>query len=231
MNVISESIRTIKNWWLFVLLGISMIICGIWVFMTPAESYLSLAILFSVLVFVNGVFEVFFSISNRKSVEGWGWYLAGGVGKTIIGVVLMTYPAVSVTILPLIVGFWLMFGAISTIAGAFDLKSYHIKDWGWVLTFGILLSIFSFFVIANPLFGGGTIVIMTSVAMIMYGISYISFGMQLRKIKKFASEVKDAAFAGFNDLKNKVTETIKNIDDVDKEKVRNLLDEYQNSVK
>jgi len=73
---------------------------------------------------------------------------------------------ISMNILPLILGIWLMFGAVSTIFGAFDLKSYYIKGWGWILVLGILLMIFSFMAIADPIFGSGTIVIFTRIAII-----------------------------------------------------------------
>lgn len=206
MNLINETIQTVKNWWVFVLLGISMIFFGIFVFITPAESYLTLSILFSMIVSINGVLEISFAISNRKSVDGYGWYLAGGIGKTIIGIILMIYPGITASILPVIVGFWLMLGAISLIAGALDLKSFDIKGWGWILFAGILLSIFSFFVIIDPIFGSGVVVAMTSLALITYGVSYTVYGTKLRKINGAAEDVEEAALSELNDLKEQIVQ-------------------------
>ena len=132
-GILKQVKRSIKHWWLFVLLGVFLVIGGIWCMMTPLESYITLAIFFSVMVFVNGVFDVAFSLANSKVLKGWGWHLAGGVFETLIGVVLMIHPALTMSILPLMLGFWLMFGAVSTISGSFDLRSYKIKGWGWML--------------------------------------------------------------------------------------------------
>jgi uncharacterized membrane protein HdeD (DUF308 family) len=201
--------QTIKNWWLFVILGVLLIIGGIWVMMTPLESYIALAIVFSVMIFVNGIFDVIFSISNSKILKGWGWYLAGGILEILMGIVLMIHPEISITILPLILGFWLMFGGVSTISGAFDLKSYYVKGWGWVLVLGILLMIFSFIVLANPVFGASTVVVFTALAIISYGIAYLIFGIKLKKVKSAAGDIKKAVLGGIDDLKKDVLASIK----------------------
>ena len=91
-GILKEVKRTVKNWWLFVVLGIFFIIGGIWVMTTPLETYITLAIIFSVMIFVNGIFDVVFSISNSKIINGWGWYLAGGILEILLGIVLMNYP-------------------------------------------------------------------------------------------------------------------------------------------
>jgi uncharacterized membrane protein HdeD (DUF308 family) len=66
-NIISQTVSTIKNWWLFLLTGVLSIIVSIWVFFTPVESYAALAWVFSILVFAHGISSVFFSISNRHN--------------------------------------------------------------------------------------------------------------------------------------------------------------------
>lgn len=212
-SILKTAKKTIKNWWLFVLMGALLVIGGIYVMVTPMESYVGLAIFFSVMIFFNGLLDAAFAISNQKILRGWGWYLAGGILEIILGIVLMMYPGVTMASLPLILGFWLMYGAISIISGAFDLKSYHVKGWGWALALGILVLVFSVLVIAKPVFGVGTIVIMTSLAIVSYGLAYIAFGMQLKSVKDTASDFKDALKNGVEDLKNEVIKAIKEAED------------------
>ncbi len=224
--------RSVKNWWLFVVLGIFFIIGGIWVMTTPLESYITLAIFFSVMIFVNGIFDIVFSISNSNMLKGWGWHLAGGILEVLMGIVLMIHPGLTMAILPLMLGFWLMFGAVSTISGAFDLKSYYVKGWGWVLVLGILLMIFSFMVIANPIFGAKSIVIMTSIAIIIYGVSYITIGLQLKKVKDVAGDVKKAVISNFDEVRKEVLAAIEatGSDQTSKEKIRKKLDSFKDSL-
>lgn len=231
-GLLKEVKRSVKNWWLFLIMGIFMIIGGIYVMFIPLESYITLSIFFAAMVFVNGIFDIAFSISNYKVLKGWGWHLAGGILETLMGIVLMIHPGLTMAILPLMLGFWLMFGAVSTISGAFDLKSYYVKGWGWVLVLGILLMIFSFMVIANPIFGSGTIVIMTSLAIVSYGISYVTIGIQLRKVKIAAGNIKEAIISNLDDLKNQVIASIQDAreNEATSEEVGKKFDSFKDSV-
>lgn len=231
-SLLKEVKRTVKNWWIFLILGIFLVICGFWVMMTPVESYITLAIFFSVMVFANGIFDIAFSISNSKILKGWGWHLAGGILETLLGVILIIHPALTMNILPLMLGFWLMFGAVSIISGAFDLKSYKINGWGWMLVLGIILMVFSFMVIGNPIFGSGTIVIMTSIAIITYGISYITFGLHLKKVKDFPGDVKNALVNNLDDLKKQVLTAIEETKDgaPSQEEIKKKFDSFKESL-
>lgn len=224
--------QTIKNWWLFVVLGVLLIIGGVWVMMTPAESYVALAIVFSVMMFVNGIFDTIFSITNNKILKGWGWYLAGGILEILMGILLMIHPEISIAILPLILGFWLMFGGVSTISGAFDLKSYYVKGWGWILVLGILLMIFSFMVLANPIFGASTVVVFTALAIISYGVAYLMFGIKLKKVKSAAGDIKKAVLGGLDDLKKEVLASIKEAADsqANSQEVDKKFDSFKDSL-
>ena len=183
MNVLKDVKRTLKNWWIFVVLGILLIAASVIVLRTPVESYITLAWLFSILVLVNGFGSLFFCINNWNHIEGRGWYLLGSVVEIFIGFALVIYPDISLNMLPLFMGFWLLFRASFIISAAFEIKEYPFLNWGWVLLLGILLGIFSFLMIIHPVFGAGVIVYFTAIGIFMMGLAYISLGMQLKKIK------------------------------------------------
>jgi len=224
--------QTVKNWWLFVILGILLIAAGIYVMTVPVESYITISIFLSIMVLVNGIFDIIFAISNRQLLKGWGWYLSGGILQVILGYVLMNHPGITMLVLPLILGFWLMFGAVKIISGAFDLKSYSIKGWGWVLALGVLQMLFSFLVIADPIFGSGTIVILTSLAIISYGVANITFGLQLRKVKNAADDIKNAVINNLESLKKQVLTAIEESVDSSnsKDEVGKKFDSFKESV-
>ena len=212
-NVISQAVSIIKNWWVFSLSGILLIVGSIWVFFTPVESYVALAWLFSVLVLANGISYVYFSISNHKELEGWGWYLAGGIFEIILGVVLIYYPDLSIMMLPLFVGFWFMFRGAQIVAASLELKKYGFLDWGWLMLFGIALSIMSFFMILDPLFGFFNIVWLTALALLLFGVSNIMISLKLKKIKSKTidkvEEFKKNAIKDLISLKDQVIEKMK----------------------
>ena len=179
--------KAVKHWWLSLLLGILLIAMSIWVIKTPLASYIGLAILFSWLLFISGIVEIVFSISNKDNMDGWGWHLAGGIIDFILGSFLVFNPGITMAVLPFLVGFWMMFGGVWAIATSMDLKSYGTKGWGWTLTFGILTTIFSFFVIFNPVFGGFYLVFMTAFALMTLGVFRIILAFKLKKLHKEAA--------------------------------------------
>ncbi len=173
---------SVKHWWLSLLLGILLIAMGIWVIRTPLASYIGLSILFGWLLFISGIVEMVFSISNKDTLDGWGWHLAGGIIDFILGGFLVFNPEITTTILPFLVGFWMMFGGVAAIATSLDLKSYGAKGWGWNLFWGILTILFSFIVIYNPIFGGFYLVFMTAFALMTLGMYRIILAFKLKKL-------------------------------------------------
>ena len=233
-NVISQAVSIIKNWWVFSLSGILLIVGSIWVFFTPVESYVALAWLFSVLVLANGISYVYFSISNHKELEGWGWYLAGGIFEIILGVVLIYYPDLSIMMLPLFVGFWFMFRGAQIVAASLELKKYGFLDWGWLMLFGIALSIMSFFMILDPLFGFFNIVWLTALALLLFGVSNIMISLKLKKIKSKTidkvEEFKKNAIKDLISLKDQVIEKMKETSMDVKGEVDAAFRDYQSKI-
>ncbi|EPR66341.1 HdeD family acid-resistance protein [Cyclobacterium qasimii] len=183
-TILDTAHSAIKNWWLSILLGVLYLVAGFWVMKTPMESYMSLSIIFSIFIFVSGIFQVAFSISNRKEDSVWGWHLAGGILDLAIGILLLSHPLMTMAILPLYVGFWLLFQSIMSIGISFQLKSNNFPQWGWLLFWSIITLLFSFLLLANPVFAGLSIVYMTAFAFITAGIFRIFLGFNLKKINK-----------------------------------------------
>lgn len=190
-STIKEISAAIKNWWVFTLLGILFILLGIYVFNNPVSAYLTLSIFFAVSILVSGIFQLWFAFTNRNEIEGWGWQLALAIMEVIIGLVLFSNIGLTAAILPLYVGFWLLFRAFALVGFSFELKSYKVTNWGYYFVFGLLLGIFAWCIIINPLFGGMTIVTWTGIALVIAGIGHIMVSLKLRKVSQKIVEIKD----------------------------------------
>lgn len=174
--------NAIKHWYLSLILGILFLIAGIWIFLTPRESYVLLAVIFSVIFFVTGVFEIFFYSANHNSIHNWGWGLAFGIVDLIIGLWLIINPILSIEVMPFFIGIMLMFISAGAMAISFDLKKAGIKEWGWLMATSILGIVFSFFMIWDPFFGGMAIVIWTALAFLTIGIFRIMLSFKLKQM-------------------------------------------------
>lgn len=183
---LAQKITTaVKNWWLSVLIGVLFIVMGIWVLATPVSSFISLSIFFGVLMFISGLTEVIFALANRDEIDNWGWYFAGALIDFLLGIVLVAYPGITMTILPLLLGFWLMFKGFSAIGISLDMRRYKGSMWGWLFFGGLLAVLFSFLIIANPIIGGISIVYMIALALVTIGIVRIALGLRLRSLHNF----------------------------------------------
>ena len=233
-NIISKAVSTVKHWWLLLIAGILLIIGSIWVFFTPIEGYVALAWLFSILVLANGISYVYLSIASRKVLEGWGWYLAGGIFEMIIGFVLISYPEISMAILPLVLGFWFMFRGAQIIAASLELKEYGVMDWGWLMLFGIALTIVSFFMILEPVFGFFNVIYISSLALLLFGIANIVISLKLKKIKAKTidkvEEFKKNINMGLKDLKTEVIKNIKEATAEQKSEIDTAFEDYKSKM-
>ncbi len=173
-----------QYWWLMLFAGILFIGLGIWILAAPVDSYLSLSTLFAFGMVFAGVFEIIFAIGNHRALHGWGWTLAGGMIDLFLGSYLLNYPLLSMVVMPLIMGLWMLFRGCMAIGSSLELRAYGVLDWAWLLVTGVLIVLLSFLIIGNPLFAAISIVVWTAFAFILSGIFRVFLSLQLKKLKK-----------------------------------------------
>jgi uncharacterized membrane protein HdeD (DUF308 family) len=173
-----------RNWYLELVMGVLFIAVGIWVFMTPVSSYGALSIFFAITFLLTGIIKTSYAFSTRKYVEGWGWSFAGGIVVILIGVLLLSKPLFTMAVLPLYVGFVLLFRSSLAIGLSFELGRLRIPDWGLLLFFGILGLVLAFIMLWNPVFAGLTIVVYTAMAFLSIGIFQVYLSFRLKKLNK-----------------------------------------------
>ncbi|MDN3643820.1 DUF308 domain-containing protein [Lutimonas halocynthiae] len=190
-NIISKVTGTVKNWWVFLIMGVLLLISAYWMFSTPVESFVGLASLFSALIFVSGLFSVFFALTNKEDIDNFGLYLAGGVLDVIIGFILLKYPGLTIVLFSMFIGFWLLFRGFNMISVAFKIKSAGDENWGWILVFGILIVIFAMMSIINPLIGASYLVYTLAFTLLLFGFANIALSLRLRRLKSTVKDLKE----------------------------------------
>ncbi|WP_312994289.1 HdeD family acid-resistance protein [Chryseobacterium flavum] len=188
-NLFETLTHTVKHWYIPLLFGILFLIFGIYVFSVPLTTYVTLSIFFSVSFLFSGITEIFFSLQNSKSLQGWGWFLVSGLLTTAIGIYLIANPQISMTVLPFVIGFTLLFRSFQLLGFAFDMKSMRIMSWGNIALASVGGIIFSLLLIFNPVFTGISLVTLTGVSFIFMGIASIMLALDLRKVKKIPGKV------------------------------------------
>lgn len=204
--------KTVKHWYVPAIIGVLLIVFGIYIFTTPLETYATLTMLFSLSFLFSGIAETLFSVQNRKIIEGWGWYLTGGIFNTVIGLMLLSRPEISAFTLPLVVGFTLMFRSIQGLGFSFELKNYGSLKWGNLAIASILGLVFSIILLFNPIFTGISLVVMTALAFIFSGITGIVLGFKLKKLKALPSKIRKELNEKIEVLKKEYYEEIERED-------------------
>lgn len=174
----------VKHWYLPLLLGIIFIMLGIWVFRTPIGSFITLSVLFAITFFLTGVVELSFAFANAKRLHNWGWSLASGIIDLLIGLLLVSQPILTIVILPLYIGFAVMFRSIMTIGWAIELRKMKVKNWGTALLISIIGVLFSLIMLESPAIADFTIVVYTAMAFVILGFFYIDLAFKLKKVSK-----------------------------------------------
>ncbi len=210
MDVINKVKSTINNWWIYLILGIIFLMGSVYVFSVPAASYLTLSIFFAAFMLVDGIGGISLSLTNREHMEGWGWQLASGIISLLIGLALFIHPGLSMAVLPVFVGFWVLMKGSLVIGTSIDLKSQEVKNWGWILAMGILNAVLGIVMIANPIFGASMVLIFTAISLLSLGISMITVSLWLRKIKMKVSHLKENDNEKLEELKRSVENYINN---------------------
>lgn len=179
--LIERSKQAVRYWWLMLLIGIALFVLGILVFVYPAQSYVSMAVLFGWVILAAGILEVVLSASSDHFVTGRGWMLAGGVIQIILGLILVFNVALSAVTLTIVLGFWLLFRGFSTIGLGGDMRAMGISGAGWTIVGGVLLLLCALWMLFQPLvFGTAFVVVWLGVALLFAGVSAMALSFQLR---------------------------------------------------
>ena len=106
---------------LMALLGALSLIIGLYALRHVLISILALAVLLGIFWVINGVTEVFSALSHRE-MDGRGWTVVMGCLSVAAGLILLSYPGISLLVLATIVAVWLLIFGIGEIFLAFQLR-------------------------------------------------------------------------------------------------------------
>ena len=184
-NLTNRVGRAVQHWWLMMLAGILCFALGIAVFVFPLQSYVTLSILAGVLMLVVGAAQLIIASTSGNYLAMRGYMLIGGVVDLLLGLLLCVYPGVTMAILPIMLGIWMMYHSFMIISFGGDLETFNMK--GSVITFigGVVLLALSFIVLVNPFSAGvEAVVIMAGIGLLVFGLMLCRISLILRNIHK-----------------------------------------------
>ena len=184
-HLAAKASRAIRHWWLMLVAGILCIAAGICIFVFPVESYVTLSIMFGVLMLLVGAGQLVIASTSGNYLMMKGYFIVGGILDLILGIFLCVYPGVTLVVLPFMMGLWLMYHSFMLISFGGDMDTFKISGSGSMVILGILILVLSIFVLLNPFSAGVvTVLVVAGVGLILLGITFCMVASKLKELKK-----------------------------------------------
>ena len=184
-NLTIKAARAIRHWWLYLVCGILCIAAGVAVFAFPMDTYVTLGILFGILMLCTGVAQLIVGASSGNFFAMRGYLIVGGILDLILGIFLCANPAVTLVLMPILLGIWMLYHSFMIMAFSGDMATFNVSGSGWVMLGGVLLMLLSIFVLVNPLSAGvATVVLITGFALILFGILLSGLAIRMKDIHR-----------------------------------------------
>jgi uncharacterized membrane protein HdeD (DUF308 family) len=182
-NLTNKVARAVKHWWLMLIAGLLCLVMGIVVFVFPLQSYVTLAILFGVMMMAVGAIQLIIASTSANYLTMRGYVVVGGVLDLMLGIFLCIYPGVTLVALPLMLGVWMLYNSFIIIAFGGDMETFRLGGSGLVVAGGVLLLLLSVLVLLNPIRAGiPTVIIIAGIGLLVFGCLLCMLSLKLKHI-------------------------------------------------
>lgn len=168
-----------RSWWMIAVRGIVAILFGLLALNWPGLTLLGLLSLFAVYALLGGAISVTGAIRYRKMHDDWWLPLLLGITAIGAAVLAVIHPALTLTVLVLLIGANALISGILDIMMAIHLRKTMRNEWLLVLS-GAASIVFGVLVFLFPGAGALAIVWMISVYSLATGILLLALSFRLR---------------------------------------------------
>ncbi len=165
-----------KNWYMVLIKGIIMVLLAVLMFMSPEGTLLAYVLYLGIGFIISGIVFIVKGISAKGVLDNWGWVVFEGVMDIFLGFILMAHPGLTLTVLPIMIGFWGAFYGIFLIIDAFSGTGSAVLK----IVSGILILILANTIIFNPVSFGLTLAIWLGFILLFAGIYNIINSFSLK---------------------------------------------------
>ena len=170
-----------RYWWTTLLRGVAWICFGLVVLAWPGISLVSLALLFGVVAFADGLGNVAAAIGGRRESETWWVLLVAGVLGICAGIITFINPGVTAVTLLFLIALWAIATGFLEVVTAVELRK-DIEGEFWIGLGGLISIAFGVFLLARPELGALAVLWVIAVYAIGFGAIEIVHAFEARAL-------------------------------------------------
>jgi uncharacterized membrane protein HdeD (DUF308 family) len=168
----------VRNWWLFTLRGVAGITFGLIALIFPGTTMLSLVIVFSAYMLVDGVAGIVSAVRAARQRDRWGLLVFEGLLDIAVGIAAFLWPGITVVAFVLLVAAWAIVTGVLMATAGLRLNLDHGR-W-WLILGGLISVAYGALLVATPIIGAVVLTWWIGAYAIAFGISLVIFSFRLR---------------------------------------------------
>jgi uncharacterized membrane protein HdeD (DUF308 family) len=177
-----------QNWWAIALRGLVAVLFGIAAFVWPGITLWALVAIFGAYALVDGIFAVIEAFRRDVVGERWWALLFEGFVGIAIGILTFVWPRLTAMGLLYLIAFWAIVTGVFEVITAIRLRHEIRGEWMMALI-GILSVAFGFLLVAFPLTGALSVVLIIGAYAVAIGALMIALGFKLRSLRHPGGEI------------------------------------------
>lgn len=160
--------------------GIITFIFGLMALLAPASLIMATVTIFSVIILISGLLLITGSLFKKMSNDH-SWKLTEGFIDVIIGVIILAFPGITLSIFVALIAIWMSFIGLLQIMNGYRLRSLF-NHW-WILAGnGLLAILFAILVFTQPIHGLVTLIILVGLQALVFGSFLTVSSIYIKKI-------------------------------------------------
>lgn len=176
--------KSSKNWYMFLLKGIILVVLSLFVFINPEGTLKAVAFYLGIGFFISGIILVIRGIPALKGEHKLNWNVLEGTIDLIIGFLLMVFPLAMASVFPVLIGLWAGFYSVLIIVDAVNNSENRVMK----LITGLIIFILAIVLIFKPLLLGLTAMIWLGILLLISGILNIILSVKMKESLKIPDE-------------------------------------------
>lgn len=188
-------LRKARGLWMMPLVrGLLLVLLGLLLMVQPLGTLDRLIMLFGVFLLLDGIVAAVQGLVNRDQI-GWRWWLVQGAVDVVFAVLVLVWPSATALVLFYLLVVWTIVLGVAAIAGSVALVRNRDLGWPWLLTIGLLSTLFGFLLVTRSQDATAALELVTVVFGIYAFVSGAVHVVSVFAIRSVAQEI-DRALTG-----------------------------------